>query len=269
MDNKTINRPYLPREIAAHVNGLPFSEDGTGMSDSRVLLFENAVLKIEHSYPTAENEARMLMWAEERLRVPRVLAHKVEDGIQYLLMSRLDGVMACDPSYLLTPMRLAERLAEALCTVRAVPMDGCPHKTTPDDRLAFARRQLECGEEQALSAPVSYHNRSFPSRYALYDWLYANRPTESPSLTHGDFCLPNVFFDHTGIPGFLDLGQMGISDYNYDLALCHHSLWYNYLGAWGGPVYPNAEKSAALLFDALGITPDFDVLDYYVLLDMI
>ncbi len=269
MDNKNTSGPYLPGEIAAYVGGLPFSEDQTGMSDSRVLLYENAVLKIEHCNPTAENEARMLSFLRGTLRVPRILACVTEEDTQYLLMSRLDGVMACDPAYLSTPKRLAESLAAALTAVHAVKTDGCPKITTLDDRLAYDRALLENGDQALLSAPVSYHGRTFPSHYALYLWLDENRPPVCPVFTHGDFCLPNVFFDEEGTPGFLDLGQAGISARDYDLALCYRSLLYNYRGAWGGPVYPDAEKNALLLFDALGIRPDFDVLDYYVLLDMI
>ncbi len=263
--------PYLPGEIAAHVAGLPFSEDQTGMSDSRVLLYPDAVLKIENVNPTSTREKEMLLWLEGAscLRVPRIIACTEETGLQYLLMTKLSGVMACDASYLSTPVRLAESLAAALDSVRQVPWTHCPHRTTLDDRLAFDRHMLEIGNEAQLSAPVSYRGRTFPSSFALFEWLCANRPTEKTSFTHGDFCLPNVFFDETGVPGFLDLGQAGISDANYDLALCFRSLWYNYMGAWGGPSYPNPEKNAMLIFDALGIRPDFDVLDYYILLDMI
>ncbi|MBQ8576896.1 MAG: aminoglycoside 3'-phosphotransferase [Clostridia bacterium] len=260
---------HLPPEIVTLVGNLPFSENTVGMSDSHVLIYPDSVLKIEPVNPTSVREAQMLSWLDDRLPAPRVRCCVTENGIQYLLMTRLNGKIACDRDYLSAPRRLAGLLAEALETVWSLDVSGCPHTTTLDDRLAFDRRVLENGDEAALCAPIAYRGHRFPDAYRLYEWLLANRPTEHPAFSHGDFCLPNVFFSGDTLSGFLDLGQAGISDRAYDLALCLRSLWYNLAGVYGGAASPDAETDALLLFDALGIRPDFDVLDYYNLLDLI
>ena len=67
------------------------------------------------------------------------------------------------------------------------------------------------------------------------------------------------------ISGFIDLGDMGVGDKWRDIALCYRSLKWNAEGAYGGKVYPGIR--AEMLFDALGIAPDEDKVQYYILLD--
>ena len=86
-----------------------------------------------------------------------------------------------------------------------------------------------------------------------------------PVLSHGDFCLPNIFIDHGKIGGFIDLGDTGVGDKWQDIALCYRSLKYNAAGYYGGKVYPDVRPE--MLFDALGITPDWEKIRYYILLD--
>ena len=79
-----------------------------------------------------------------------------------------------------------------------------------------------------------------------------------------NFCLPNVFFTKTGISGFIDLGDAGVGDRWRDIALCHRSLRHNMSGK-----YASKERKidADRLFDALGVKPDAEKLQWYLLLD--
>lgn len=99
----------------------------------------------------------------------------------------------------------------------------------------------------------------------LLEWLEKNRPEFDPVLSHGDFCLPNVFVENGTISGFIDLGDSGIGDKWRDIALCYRSLKHNFDGTFGGKVYPDFDPE--MLFDALGIEPDREKLRYYILLD--
>ena len=80
-------------------------------------------------------------------------------------------------------------------------------------------------------------------------------------LSHGDFCLPNVFVESQQLSGLIDLGRTGVADRWQDIALCWRSLKHNY----SGKVYENFDPDC--LFDALGIVPDREKLNYYILLD--
>ena len=50
-----------------------------------------------------------------------------------------------------------------------------------------------------------------------------------------------------------------------DIALCYRSLKHNFDGTYGGKVYEDFNPE--LLFEKLGIEPDWDKLKYYILLD--
>lgn len=92
-----------------------------------------------------------------------------------------------------------------------------------------------------------------------------NRPDEDLVFSHGYFCLPNIFLKDDKVSGFIDLGNMGIADRYQDIALCYRSLNNNLAGAYGGKVYGKIDDN--LLFDCLGITPDYEKIRYYILLD--
>lgn len=81
----------------------------------------------------------------------------------------------------------------------------------------------------------------------------------------GDFCLPNIFFDNDNISGYIDLGKTGIADKWCDIALCYRSLSDNYAGRYNGHAYSGVD--ASLLFQKIGVEPDWEKIRYYILLD--
>ena len=84
-------------------------------------------------------------------------------------------------------------------------------------------------------------------------------------LSHGDYCLPNIFLQGGKISGFLDLGRAGTADKWQDIALCLRSLRQNFAGKFSGQPQPGF--SDKLLFDALGLKPNWEKIRYYTLLD--
>jgi len=90
-------------------------------------------------------------------------------------------------------------------------------------------------------------------------------PEEEQVLSHGDFCLPNVFGMKERVSGYIDLGKMGIADKWCDIALCYRSMSHNYSGRYHGRSYTDFDD--LLLFRELGIEPDWEKIRYYILLD--
>ena len=93
-----------------------------------------------------------------------------------------------------------------------------------------------------------------------------NRPSEDLIFSHGDFCLPNIFISGSEVTGFLDLGSGGVSDRWQDIALCVRSLQYNMI-EYANYTEADYQQYRALLFQELGITPDEEKIQYYILLD--
>ena len=207
----------------------------------------------------------MLTWLEGRVPVPRILCQQEHEGISYCLMTRIEGRMACDERFLEQPGLLMSRLAEAMHMLWSADVTGCPVCRDVDMELMDARERVERGlVDLDNTEPETFGPGGFRDPEALLHWLEENRPTCDPVLSHGDFCLPNIFLRDDGIGGLIDLGDAGIGDRWRDIALCHRSLRHNTDGFYGA-VRQHVDPDE--LFGLLGVRPDPDKLRWYLLLD--
>ena len=256
----------LPEKIRQMTAGKAFRENRDGMSGDRVLVFDDCVLKIAPYQQKNEDTVSVMRWLEGRLPVPKVLCYERDPEYQYLLMTRVKGRMACDPYYMERPKELTARLAEGLKMLWSVDVTDCPRSRTADAELKEARYRVENGLVNLENVePTTFGKDGFRDPAELLDWLEHNRPSCEPVLSHGDFCLPNIFIDGGKVSGLIDLGATGAGDKWRDIALCYRSLRWNAEGAYGGNVYPDVRSE--MLFDALGIAPDMEKIRYYILLD--
>ena len=46
-------------------------------------------------------------------------------------------------------------------------------------------------------------------------------------VCHGDFCVPTILFNGGALKGFVDLGELGVADVWWDLAVATWSLEWN------------------------------------------
>lgn len=65
-----------------------------------------------------------------------------------------------------------------------------------------------------------------------------------------------MFYKDDKITGFLDLGDAGIADMWYDIAILVKSLRRNY----------ETKEAEKYLFECLHIEPDYEKIEYYILL---
>ncbi len=257
---------FIPESIQAYIRGLPCTVDSVGQSGSKVLCFDDMVLKIEPVCFEAVNERRMMEWLHGRLPVPEPLACEEHDGISYLLMSRIKGRMLCSDDILRDSDRLIRLMTDALLLLWDAGTKDCPADMSLDTLLALAEKRVAAGLCSTDDAePDTYGPKGFASPEQLLQWLQSNRPDELPVLSHGDFCLPNIFTDGEDITGFIDLGRCGRSDRYRDLALGLRSMHHNLSGTYTDIIYPAIAPER--LFDRLGITPDKEMIRYYILLD--
>lgn len=256
----------LPFSIEMLTKDKPYTIDDIGMSGNLVLIYEDMVLKIEDDIEAVSRQVELMRWLEGKLPVPRVLAYEAEAGKSYLLMSKISGKMSCDTVYLERPEVLVSALAEGLKMLWSVEISDCPQERNLDTVLCEARTQVE---NQLVDLdnvePTTFGEGGFESPAQLLDWLENNRPSGEPVFSHGDYCLPNVFLEDGKVSGFIDLGRSGAGDKWNDIALCYRSLKHNFDGTYGGKVYENFKPE--MLFEKLGIEPDWDKINYYLLLD--
>lgn len=252
--------------IKTLIENKTYEVDNIGQSGNQVLIFEDMVLKIEDNSPAIVKQVEMMQWLEGRIPVPQVIAYEEEADKSYLLMSKIAGNMSCDTYYLEHPHMLLEALANGLKMLWQVDVRECPRIRDLDAVLEEAHIQVENDLVDLENVePTTFGEGGFESPRHLLEWLENNRPVYEPVLSHGDYCLPNVFLEDGQVKGFIDLGKTGVGDKWNDIALCYRSLKHNFDGTYGGKVYKDFNPD--MLFEKLGIEPDWDKLNYYILLD--
>ena len=255
----------MPDSIAAVLGGRNGKTDGLGKSGAQVLLFEDYVLKIRPAGGWDTADVQILRWLAGKAPVPQVAAHEVMDGRDWLLMTRIRGKELCKPEIMNQPVLLLDCMAEALHTLWSIPVDDCPFEKSVADNLAHAEKAILDGRfDPSDCEPETFGPGGFENPKALLDWLKSHRPGEDRVVTHGDFCLPNLFTDGKKFTGFIDVGSAGAGDRWMDLALGWRSLKHNSDGHYG-KVYPDINPDD--LFRAAGVPKDEEKLRYYILLD--
>ena len=257
---------YMPEKIRRMIKGKTYVADTVGMSDSQVILFKDCVLKIQKESEESDSESRMMKWLRDKLPVPQILCEEKENGVEYLLMSRFGGRMACAEEFLREPKKLIKWMAEGLEMLWRVDISACPYDNSLINKLKRAEARVTknlCDVENTEEG--TYGEKGFAGPAELLAWLKENKPAEELVFSHGDCCLPNIFVREERIEGFLDLGRSGVAERYQDIALCYRSLKSNFAGRYGGK--PIEYADAAWLFDELGICPDWEKVRYYILLD--
>ena len=257
----------LPESIKRLTEGKSYTTDDTGMSGSKILIYEEFVLKAGRYLEQDKEMVGVMRWLEGKLPVPKVLAYEQNGEEQYLLMTRVKGKMACDPYYMEQPEILVKILAEGIRMLWQVDITDCPRVRDLDTELKEAEDRVRKGQVSIDNAePDTFGpDGRFSDPEALLTWLKEHKPESERVLSHGDYCLPNIFLDGDKVSGFIDLGDCGIADKWRDISLLYRSLKHNFDGYYGGQVYPGFHPD--MLFQALKMQPDWEKLDYYILLD--
>jgi len=236
------------------IKGYSSEKDTVGMSGTDVYKLEKdgvtLYLKIAD-----RREYEVMRWLNGKLPVPEVLYF---DGAD-LLMTAVDGEMAWDSAtdLLREPIEdTIHALAEGLKMLWAVDITECPFENRLDKKLADALYNVEHG----LVDPNAFDDANTGrTPMDIYSELLRKRPAiDELTFTHGDYCPENIFTDGEKMSGLIDFDRTGIADKWQDIALCVRSIRYH---------TDDAERCIAELFVQLGITPDWEKIDYYILLD--
>ena len=255
----------LPAEITAVVGAEEGDANTVGRSAATVREYPEHVLKVRPASPATAWEVEILSWLQAKgIPAPRVAAHAVQDGTDWLLMTRVKGTILCDPSVMNRPALLLDCLGEALHTLWAADGSDCPFDRALSGELDQAERAIRDGTyDPSGCEPETFGPGGFESPMALLEWLRKNAPQEQRVLSHGDFCLPNLLTDGRRLSGMIDLGDCGAADPWRDLSLGWWSLKHNSDGTFG-KTYPHIDPDD--LFRAAGVPKDEDRLRYYLLL---
>ena len=256
----------LPRSIETCLKEKAYVVNDVGLSGSTVRVYDDVVLKIQPFSFETGNEYKLLQFFSQRNLAPHVLAREVADGVDFLLMEKCHGAMLCDSELLRNPDKIREIASGVLHTLWNIDVSSCPVDMSLNNKLKLAEYNVTRGLVDLDNVDLTTFgaNGRFANPERLLHWLIDNKPVEDLVVTHGDFCLPNVFFDGKSAK-IIDVGRGGVADKYQDIALLYRSTRDNLRGCYGGKNFGELDEKA--FFSALGITPDWDKIDYYMLLD--
>ena len=221
-------------------------------TDSRVHF-----LKVTRSghFPTALEERERLHWARPYLTVPEVIDSGSDTAVEWLVTDALNGTDATKHALLADPERLVPVLARGLLAFHAAaPVDSCPFDFTDAAALEQVRRRVREGIAKPTDLHPEYAHLTLAE--ALDELERLTPAAEDLVVCHGDYCFPNVLLDDVGaVAGYVDLGELGVADRWFDIAVGAWSVTWNVGPGWED-----------LFYEAYGVQPDEERIAFYRLL---
>ena len=162
--------------------------------------------------------------------------------------------MVCNSTFEKNPSKGIKVIKEAFDDIFSVDIKDCPFNVSIDYKLDLVENNvknklLDINEidKEALDKYKTPEN--------ILKYLKENQFHDELCFSHGDTSLPNIFADNDHFSGFIDVGECGIADMWFDLAICEKSIIRNY-----GKEYVNE------FYDTLGIRRDGKKVEYYLLM---
>lgn len=205
-------------------------------------------------YPSLDDESKRMTWAADYLSVPHVLECDSNRDACWLLTQGLNGLDATNAIWSGSPERLVRVLAAGLREFHGAPVTKCPFDFRLDSALAHARQRVTSG---LVNPARDFHDEfGHLSAEGAMRVLEQTRPeSESVVVCHGDYCLPNLLIEDWRPTGYVDLGELGIADSWWDLAVATWSVTWNL-----GPEYED------LFLSEYGVARDQNRIAFYRLL---
>ncbi|MEY2471969.1 MAG: kanamycin kinase [Actinomycetota bacterium] len=200
---------------------------------------------------TLRREAEAMRWTAKYLRVPEVLDDGSDDGLDWLVTAEMRGTSAIKDAWRADPEWLVPIVARGLRRMHeALPVADCPFRFTVRDALDVAGARAADGRETWDDMHEEHKHMTVVEAVAR---LEESAPAhEDLVVCHGDYCYPNVFIEGDEVTGYLDLGELGVADRWWDIAIGMWSTTWNV-----GPGYEE------LFADSYGVDIDADKLAYF------
>ncbi len=244
--------PEFLTEYLAPALLIPVTE---GMSHARVWRVEVSGL-VEYylkSVPQDDDqelrrEAERLAWFSSRVATPTVCAFGQEADYSHLLTTAVTGKSLADFLTGSDAITIVKGVGTELQRLHSIPVAECPFDMQLAQRLALAEVRVKAGEVDLENFD---DERRGQNANVLWAEVLAKQPAfEDLTVTHGDFCPPNVLInpDTLEVSGFIDWGRAGIADRYQDLTLIlrelEPELHVPFLEGYGTIQNPDMDKVA-------------------------
>ncbi|HWT74262.1 MAG TPA: APH(3') family aminoglycoside O-phosphotransferase [Mobilitalea sp.] len=247
----------MPKELENLLEDMECIVDNEGKSKAQVKKYydrnKTYYLKIERVNSEVEREIGMYQWLKGKLPVPAIVYQAIIDDTSYLLMEKAKGQMLEDERFKNNPELLVRLAAKGINRLQRVDISECIYNSTIEYKLMKAKEFIANGV--SISIGESIYTKGISTVEDVYNYLVKHKQEEELVFTHGDYCFNNYFTDGENITGYIDMGRGGVGDKYQDIALCVREL------------RDYDSRYTDLLFELLGIEPDYEKIKYYILLD--
>lgn len=247
----------LTKKVESFIKNANLSEISIGCSDSQVIKIDKNdkiyFLKMAKKGLLTQ-EFNALNWLNGKLSVPEIVLFDDETENEFLITKAIPGEMVCSEKYLDNPMQALEIIKEAFNSIYSVDISDCPFDVSNKYKLSLIKNNVEKGliKNEDLKSETL---KRFGNVEGLLNYLIDNQFEEELCFSHGDTSLPNIFSFDDKFSGFIDVGECGIADKLFDLAICEKSIRRNF-----------GEKYVSKFYEKLNIVPDRNKIDYYLLM---
>lgn len=247
----------LSEKVTAFIKDAKLEEISIGCSDSQVFKIEKLdktyFIKIS-SKGNLTSEYEKLKWLVDKLNVPRITLYDYTDDTEYLITESVGGEMVCSEFYLNNPEVGISVIAQAFSQIYDVDINDCPFDVSIDYKLELVENNVK-NNLIHIEDLKNETLKKFGSLENIIKFLKENKFDDEKCFSHGDTSLPNIFALKDKFVGFIDVGECGIADKWFDLAICEKSIKRNY-----------GEEYISKFYEKLKIIPDRDKIDYYLLM---
>jgi kanamycin kinase len=215
-----------------------------------------AKVDTEGRYPTLRGEADRMTWAIAYLPVPEVVSIGRVGAATVLVTEALPGRAATDPAWQEDPgaPALAHALGRGLRAFhRAVEEEWCPFRFDLAHALDHVARRVALDDVDRRGFHAEHADLSPATALARLEDTAPD--DEDLVVCHGDYCPPNVLLTDGAVTGYVDLGELGVADRWWDVAVGGWSAAWNF-GADAEPEF----------YRGYGIEPDPERIRFFRLL---
>ena len=189
-------------------NVIQIAKDKIGNTNDQVYIISTErckyVLKIHENVNDKYlfNLREKLSWLGGKLPVSKVIAYKIIDNKEYLLCDFIEGIPSFEYGHQPGASNTGIILGESLRKIHDINIQNCPFKINIENDISKLQDQIDNEILVQIKSLV-------PQEWDLV-------------FSHGDYSLPNILIANNELSGFIDMGDSGIADRNYDL---YYGLW--------------------------------------------
>lgn len=247
----------LTDNVSEFIKESKLEEIGIGCSNSQVI----KIIKSNGTYylkmatkGLLTKEYNALKWLKGKLEVPEIVLYDCDKENEFLITRSLDGEMTCSDNYVKNPDLALMVIKDAFDKIYEVDISNCPFDTSNRRRLSLVTNNVKKGlvKTEDLSKETI---EKYGTVENVLKYLLDNQFPEELCFSHGDPSLPNIFGIRDKFTGFIDVGECGVADKWFDIAICEKSIRRN-LG----------EEYVSKFYEMLNIKQDKEKVSYYILM---